>query len=208
MKIHEYQGKELFRRFGIPVPVGEPALSIDDALAAVPRVQRQSGVDVVVVKAQIHAGGRGKGGGVKVGKTRDEAEKAIRAIFGMQLVTQQTGPEGQKVQRLLVEQGLAIEQEFYLAITARPGGRPRHRHGVGRRRHGHRGGRGQAPGEDPQRGARPGARLPGLPGRKLGFRLGLKAKQVAEFSRMMASLSRMFDEMDCAAGRGQSRSSC
>src|SRR5689334_9013132 len=109
MKIHEYQGKELLRRFGVPVPLGEPALTVHDAIAAVGRVQKASGGDVVVVKAQIHAGGRGKGGGVKVAKTKEDAEKAIRAIFGMQLVTHQTGPEGTKVQRLLIEQGLAID---------------------------------------------------------------------------------------------------
>src|SRR5690349_1909943 len=116
MKIHEYQGKELLRRYGVPVPVGIPALSPDEALAAIPRVQKEAGTEVVVVKAQIHAGGRGKGGGVKVAKTRAEAEEAVRKIFGMQLVTPQTGPEGKKVQRLLVEQGLAIDHEFYLGM--------------------------------------------------------------------------------------------
>jgi succinyl-CoA synthetase beta subunit len=198
MKIHEYQGKELFRRFGITVPVGEPALSIDDALAAVPRVQRQSGVDVVVVKAQIHAGGRGKGGGVKVCKNRDEAEKAIRSIFGMQLVTLQTGPEGQKVQRLLVEQGLAIEKEFYVAITLdRAAGRVTIMASA-------EGGMdieevaAKHPEKIHREALHPALGFQDYQGRRLGFRLGLKAKQVAEFSRMMASLSRMFDEMDCA----------
>ena len=198
MKIHEYQGKELFRRFGIAVPVGEPALSIDDALAAVPRVQRQSGVDVVVVKAQIHAGGRGKGGGVAVCKTRDEAEKAIRSIFGMQLVTLQTGPEGKKVQRLLVEQGLAIEKEFYVAITLdRAAGRVTIMASA-------EGGMdieevaAKHPEKIHREALHPALGFQDYQGRRLGFRLGLKARQVAEFSRMMASLSRMFDEMDCA----------
>jgi succinyl-CoA synthetase beta subunit len=116
VKIHEYQGKQLFHKYGVPVPIGIPALSVDDALAAIPKVQQQSGGDVVVVKAQIHAGGRGKGGGVKVCKTRADAEAAVRAIFGMQLVTPQTGPHGKKVQRLLVEQGLPIDHEFYLGM--------------------------------------------------------------------------------------------
>lgn len=116
MKIHEYQGKELFRKYGVPVPVGIAAMSIDEAIAAIPKVQAQAGTDVVVVKAQIHAGGRGKGGGVKVAKTTGDAEAAVRAIFGMQLVTPQTGPEGKKVQRLLVEQGLAIDHEYYLGM--------------------------------------------------------------------------------------------
>src|SRR5678816_2126853 len=91
-------------------------MSAEEAIAAIPKVQQQAGTDVVVVKAQIHAGGRGKGGGVKVAKTRGDAEAAVRAIFGMQLVTPQTGAEGKKVQRLLVEQGLAIEHEYYLGM--------------------------------------------------------------------------------------------
>src|ERR1041384_3799762 len=116
MKIHEYQGKQLFRKYGVPVPIGVPAMTADEAIAAIPKVQEQAGTDVVVVKAQIHAGGRGKGGGVKVAKTRADAEDAVKKIFGMQLVTPQTGPEGKKVQRLLVEQGLAIEHEYYLGM--------------------------------------------------------------------------------------------
>ena len=117
MKIHEYQGKELFRKYGVPVPFGIPAMSVDEAIAAIPKVQKEGGSDVVVVKAQIHAGGRGKGGGVKVCKTTADAEQAVRDIFGMQLVTHQTGAEGQKVQRLLVEQGLPIDRELYLGLT-------------------------------------------------------------------------------------------
>ena len=116
MKIHEYQGKQLFQKYGVPVPVGIPAMTAEEAIAAIPKVQQQGGTDVVVVKAQIHAGGRGKGGGVKVAKTREDAEAAVKKIFGMQLVTPQTGPEGKKVQRLLVEQGLAIDHEFYLGM--------------------------------------------------------------------------------------------
>ena len=116
MKIHEYQGKQLLKKYGVPVPIGIPAMTVDEALAAIPKVQEQSGTEIVVVKAQIHAGGRGKGGGVKVAKTRADAEAAVKKIFGMQLVTPQTGPAGKKVQRLLVEQGLAIEHEYYLGM--------------------------------------------------------------------------------------------
>ncbi len=116
MKIHEYQGKQLFQKYGVPVPIGIPAMSVEEAIAAIPKVQQQAGTDVVVVKAQIHAGGRGKGGGVKVAKTKADAEAAVKQIFGMQLVTHQTGPEGKKVQRLLVEQGLAIDHEYYLGM--------------------------------------------------------------------------------------------
>ncbi|HEY0250747.1 MAG TPA: ATP-grasp domain-containing protein, partial [Kofleriaceae bacterium] len=116
MKIHEYQGKQLFQKYGVPVPIGIPAMTAEEAIAAIPKVQQQAGTDVVVVKAQIHAGGRGKGGGVKVAKTKADAEAAVKQIFGMQLVTHQTGPEGKKVQRLLVEQGLAIDHEYYLGM--------------------------------------------------------------------------------------------
>jgi succinyl-CoA synthetase beta subunit len=116
MKIHEYQGKQLFKKYGVPVPIGIAATTAEEAIAAIPQVQQQGGTEVVVVKAQIHAGGRGKGGGVKVAKTRADAEAAVKQIFGMQLVTPQTGPAGKKVQRLLVEQGLAIEHEYYLGM--------------------------------------------------------------------------------------------
>jgi succinyl-CoA synthetase beta subunit len=116
VKIHEYQGKQLLKKYGVPVPIGIAATSAEDAIAAIAKVQQLSGTEVVVVKAQIHAGGRGKGGGVKVAKTRADAEAAVGKIFGMQLVTPQTGPEGKKVQRMLIEQGLAIDHEYYLGM--------------------------------------------------------------------------------------------
>jgi succinyl-CoA synthetase beta subunit len=117
MKIHEYQGKALLAKYGVPVPFGVAAMSIQAADAAVADVMEKTGSQVVVVKAQIHAGGRGKGGGVKVAKGAEDAKAKIREIFGMQLVTHQTGPAGQKVQRLLIEQGLDIARELYLGIT-------------------------------------------------------------------------------------------
>ena len=198
MKIHEYQGKELFRRYGIPVPVGEPAMSAEDALAAVPRVQKQSGVDVVVVKAQIHAGGRGKGGGVKVAKTTADAEKAIRAIFGMNLVTHQTGPEGKKVQRLLVEQGLDIEHEYYLGITLdRATGRmtimASSEGGMDIEEVAAR-----SPEKILKQALHPALGYQDYQGRLLGFGLGLGAKQVAQFTKILGALCRMVDEMDCS----------
>ena len=116
MKIHEYQGKELLRRFGVPVPKGRAALDLAQAEQAIDWVQKETGSPVVVVKAQIHAGGRGKGGGVKVAKTRADATEAAKKIYGMQLVTHQTGPEGKKVQRLLIEQGVDIARELYLGM--------------------------------------------------------------------------------------------
>jgi succinyl-CoA synthetase beta subunit len=115
VKIHEYQGKELLRKYAVPVPFGVPAMTIEEADAAIDQVLTKG--PVAVVKAQIHAGGRGKGGGVKVAKGAEAAREAARKILGMQLVTLQTGPEGKKVQRLLVEQGLDIARELYLGMT-------------------------------------------------------------------------------------------
>jgi len=117
VKIHEYQAKELLRRYGVAVPEGKPVLQLGEAEAAIRWVQDKTKNQLVVVKAQIHAGGRGKGGGVKVAKTFDEAIEKARAIFGMQLVTHQTGPEGQQVRRLLIEQGVDIARELYLGLV-------------------------------------------------------------------------------------------
>jgi len=116
MKIHEYQAKEILRKYGVPVPSGEMATTIEEADTAA-KALFSAGNAVVVVKAQIHAGGRGKGGGVKLAKNIDDANAASRAILGMQLITHQTGPEGQKVQRLLVEAGSAIDRELYLGLV-------------------------------------------------------------------------------------------
>jgi succinyl-CoA synthetase beta subunit len=113
MKIHEYQGKELLRNYGVPVPRGIVARSPEEAEAAA----RELGTEVVVVKAQIHAGGRGKGGGVKLAKSPAEARALAEEMLGMTLVTHQTGPEGREVKTLLIEEGLPIDREFYLGIT-------------------------------------------------------------------------------------------
>ena len=113
MKIHEYQAKDLLRRYGVATPTGHLATSVEEALKAASDL----GSFPVVVKAQIHAGGRGKGGGVKVVKTMDAVEEASRSILGMMLKTHQTGPEGQEVKRLLVEQGLDIAQELYAGLV-------------------------------------------------------------------------------------------
>ncbi len=111
MKIHEYQGKEILKKFGVTVPRGIPCFSVDEAVKAAETL----GGKVWVVKAQIHAGGRGKGGGVKVAKSMDEVRAYAGQILGMQLVTHQTGPAGQKVRRLLVEEGADIRKEYYVA---------------------------------------------------------------------------------------------
>lgn len=113
MKIHEYQGKEILRKFGVAVPEGRPAFSVEEAVSAAQTI----GGSTWVVKAQIHAGGRGKGGGVKVAKSLEEVRQFSRQMLGMTLVTNQTGPEGKVVRRLLIEQGVSIAKEFYLGIT-------------------------------------------------------------------------------------------
>jgi succinyl-CoA synthetase beta subunit len=113
MKIHEYQGKEIFRRFGMATPRGIPAFSVDEAVKAAETL----GGSVWVVKAQIHAGGRGKGGGVKVAKSLAEVRDLAGRILGMQLVTHQTGPKGQKVRRLLIEEGADISKELYVGMV-------------------------------------------------------------------------------------------
>ena len=107
MKIHEHQGKELLKQFGVAVPRGFPAFSVEEAVAA----GKKLGGPVWVVKAQIHAGGRGKGGGVKLAKSMAELKELATEILGMQLVTHQTGPQGQKVSRLLIEEGADIKKE-------------------------------------------------------------------------------------------------
>jgi succinyl-CoA synthetase beta subunit len=113
MKIHEYQAKELLRKYGVPTPRGVPCFSVDEAVQAA----KTLGGPVWVVKAQIHAGGRGKGGGVKLARSVDEVKALAGQILGMQLVTHQTGPQGQKVRRLLIEEGADIKQEYYLAMV-------------------------------------------------------------------------------------------
>jgi succinyl-CoA synthetase beta subunit len=116
MKIHEYQAKDILRKYHVPVPGGEMATTLEQADTAAKSLFA-AGNSVVVIKAQIHAGGRGKGGGVKLARTMEEAGAAAKSILGMQLVTHQTGPAGQKVQRLLVEEGSAIERELYLGLV-------------------------------------------------------------------------------------------
>ena len=112
MKIHEYQAKSILAKYNVPVPRGEVAYTVDEAIEAAKKLG-----GTVVVKAQIHAGGRGKGGGVKVAKTIDEVETWSKKILGMNLVTHQTGPEGREVKRLLIEEGLPIDKEMYLGLV-------------------------------------------------------------------------------------------
>ncbi|MDQ3366376.1 MAG: ADP-forming succinate--CoA ligase subunit beta [Myxococcota bacterium] len=198
MKIHEYQGKQLLRKYGVPVPVGIAASSVEDALAAIPKVQEQGGTEVVVVKAQIHAGGRGKGGGVKVAKTRADAEAAVKKIFGMTLVTPQTGPEGKKVQRLLVEQGLAIEHEYYLAMlldralgrvivmASREGGMDIEEVAE------------KHPEKIFKHAIDPATGWQDWQSRALAKQLGITGKTANELGGFLRSLTRCYEEMDCS----------
>jgi len=198
MKIHEYQGKELFKKYGVPVPFGIAALTAADAKAAIAKVQKEAGTDVVVVKAQIHAGGRGKGGGVKVCKDRAAAEKAVDEIYGMQLVTHQTGPEGKKVQRLLIEQGLGIEHEYYLGLTLdRATGRVTVMAST-------EGGMeieevaATHPEKILKETINPAIGWQDYQSRSLGFRLGLGPKQVVELGKFLRALVECYDDMDCS----------
>ncbi|MDB4955517.1 MAG: succinyl-CoA synthetase, beta subunit [Myxococcales bacterium] len=198
MKIHEYQGKQLFQKYGVPVPIGIPAMTAEEAIAAIPKVQQQAGTEVVVVKAQIHAGGRGKGGGVKVAKTRADAEAAVKKIFGMQLVTPQTGPEGKKVQRLLVEQGLAIEHEYYLGMlldraTARVTVMASTEGGMDieevAEKH---------PEKIIKEAIDPATGWQDWQSRTLAKKLGLAGKAASELGKFMKALTRCYEEMDCS----------
>src|SRR5215510_3328231 len=198
MKIHEYQGKDILRRYGVPVPFGIAAMSAAEAEAAVDAVIAETKSPVVVVKAQIHAGGRGKGGGVKVAKGGDAAREAIRKIFGMQLITHQTGPEGQKVQRLLVEQGLDIARELYLGMTLdRAAGRVvvmasteggmeieevAEKH----------------PEKILKEAIHPAVGWQAHQARSLAFRLGLKGPEVAAFVSFADALQRAYFDMDAS----------
>ncbi len=192
MKIHEYQAKAILAAHGVPVPLGEVVFDAARAKA----VAIELGGGTVVVKAQIHAGGRGKGGGVKVVKGPDAAEKASRDIIGMRLVTYQTGPDGQVVERVLVEQGLSIKRELYMGIVLdRASERPvlmvSQDGGVDIEKVAH---------ETPERIFKefihPGAGLAPYQTRKLAFALGLKGPQVAQAGKLMNAVYDAFQATD------------
>jgi succinyl-CoA synthetase beta subunit len=191
MKIHEYQGKAILAKYGVPVPRGEVAYTVEEAEAAAKKIGGS-----VVVKAQIHAGGRGKGGGVKIAKTAEEAAEIAKKMLGMTLVTHQTGPEGRLVQRLLIEETLPIERELYLGIVLD-----------------------RSLGESVFMGSREGgveieevaektpelilkeALMPGLPlqpfqARKLAFGMGIPAASAGAAAAAMMALSKAYDAMD------------
>ena len=117
MKIHEYQGKSILKKYNVPIQDGYIINNVAQAAETIQKVQKDFNTNDVIIKAQIHAGGRGKGGGVKIAKNRTDAENHISNILGMNLVTHQTGPNGKKVERIYLESGVDIESEYYAAIT-------------------------------------------------------------------------------------------
>jgi succinyl-CoA synthetase beta subunit len=197
MKIHEYQAKAIFQKYGVSIPRGEMASTRDEAEAVAKRLF-SAGCSGVVVKAQIHAGGRGKGGGVKVAKNMDEAITHINNILGMQLKTHQTGPEGQKVRRLLVEETLPIASELYLGIVldrgtsklvfmASPAG------GMDIE---------EVAAKTPEKIYKefidPAVGFQAFQARKLAFALGLKPEQINEAVKFMTALYNCYVETDAS----------
>lgn len=198
MNIHEYQAKEIYRRYGIPVPKGVPAMSVAEAKTAAEKLIKETGSEVVVVKAQIHAGGRGKAGGVKVVKGASAAEEAAKKIYGATLVTHQTGPEGKQVNRLLVEQGLDIAKELYLALVV---DRESRRVAIMASTEG---------GVDIEEVAEhspekihkvfidPAVGLQGYQIRQLAFGLGLNKTAQKSFAKLVKGLATLFEKEDCS----------
>ena len=194
MKIHEYQAKELLKTFGVPVPRGIVARSIEEAHQAA----QELGTAVVVVKAQIHAGGRGKGGGVKLAKSPEEAKKVAGEILGMNLITHQTGPEGREVRVLLIEEGLPIDKEFYLGIVLdRASGRPVFMASSA-------GGMDieQVAADTPEKIVKetidPAVGFRSFQARKLAFSLGLPAELIGQAVKFMQSLYTAYEQMDAS----------
>ena len=197
MKIHEYQAKAILKKYGVAVPRGEMAETREQAQAAAQNLF-DSGAGGVVVKAQIHAGGRGKGGGVKIAKSVEEAAEIAGKILGMTLVTHQTGPEGRLVRRVLVEETLPIAKELYLGIVidrneAKPVFMASAAGGMEIE---------QVAAENPEAILKeyiePGMGLELFQARKLAFQLGLKPQQISEAVRFMTGLYRAFQETDAS----------
>ncbi len=193
MNIHEYQAKALLKRFAIPIPRGRVATTPEEAAA----VARELG-GACVVKAQIHAGGRGKAGGVKLAKTPAEAEKIAKELLGKKLVTHQTGPEGREVKRVLVEEGLQIEREIYVAVVldrsfSRPCVLASAEGGVEIE---------EVAEKSPEKILKeivdPAVGLLSFQGRRLAYRLGLRHEQVGPLFSLLSGLFRAFMELDCS----------
>ena len=206
MKIHEYQGKELLKAAGVPVPAGHVAFSAAEARTAATELIKQTGNEVVVIKSQIHAGGRGKGrfnehpdlGGVKVVRGADAAEDVARKMLGSTLVTIQTGPEGKVVKRLFVEQGMDIDRELYLAATLdRESGRTTIMAST-------EGGMDieEVAAHTPEKILRetidPAVGLMPFQARKLAFGLGLQGEVAKKMISFLTALARAYDQLDCS----------
>src|ERR671937_1311713 len=194
MKIHEYQAKAILAKYGVPVPRGEVAFSAAEAAD----IARRLGGGIVVVKAQIHAGGRGKGGGVKLAKTPEQAEAIARDKIGMTLVTHQTGPEGRVVARVLVEQGLQMARELYVSLVLdRAAGKPVIMASAA-------GGMdieevaASTPEKIVKTYVEPGVGLVPFAARQLGFGIGLDGAQVNKFVRLASSLYDAFVATDAS----------
>src|SRR5215471_10561572 len=193
MKIHEYQAKQILARYGVRIPRGEVAYTREEARTAAEKIG-----GTVVVKAQIHAGGRGKGGGVKLAKSAEQAEQIAGDMLGMNLVTAQTGPEGRKVQKVLIEEGLDIRKELYLGIVIdRQSGRPVFMASA-------------AGGMDIEEVAaktpelilkeyiEPGLGLTPFQARKLAFGLGLAPELINDAAQFMVALYKAFEDTDAS----------
>src|SRR3954469_16931990 len=197
MKIHEYQAKAILQKYGVPIPRGEMASTRDEAEAAAKRLFSM-GCAGVVVKAQVHAGGRGKGGGVKVAKNIDEAVTHIKNILGMQLVTHQTGPQGQKVRSLLVEETLPIERELYLGMlldratsklvfmASAAGGMDIEEVAA------------KTPEKIQKETVDPAVGLQAFQARKLAFGLGVDGLLAGKIVKFLLSLAVAYDKLDCS----------
>src|SRR5437868_1933139 len=194
MKIHEYQAKAILARHGVPVPRGE----VTSTAAEAGDIARRLGGSVVVVKAQIHAGGRGKGGGVKLARSADEAERIAAAMIGMTLVTHQTGPEGRVVSRVLVEEGLQMQRELYLSLLLdRAAGKPVMMASAA-------GGMDieEVAEKTPEKIVRvyvePGVGIVPFEARQLGFAIGLDGAQVGRFVKLASALYDAFVGTDAS----------
>jgi succinyl-CoA synthetase beta subunit len=194
MKIHEYQAKEILRNYGVPVPRGSVAFSVEEAV----NQAKELGSDICVVKAQIHAGGRGKGGGVKLAKGLDEVKKYAEDMMGMTLITHQTGPEGRIVKKLLIEEGMDIARELYLGIVldraesrlvfmvSTEGGVEIEKVAA------------ETPEKILKEWVDPALGLTAFQARNMAFGLGMEGKQVNKAVKFMLSLYKAFIESDCS----------
>ena len=194
MKIHEYQGKDILRQFGVPVPRGIPAFTVQEAVEAAQKL----GGPVWVVKAQIHAGGRGKGGGVKLARSIDEVRTLAGEILGMQLKTHQTGPGGQKVRRLLIEDGADIKKEYYVsAVTDRASQKVAFMASS-------EGGMDieEVAAHTPEKILRetiePGIGLSPFQARKIAFGIGIPAASISDSVKAIMALAKAYDDMDAS----------